>query len=288
VTARDARPIPLITSLQEVIADYDALVVDIWGVLHNGVRAFPGAPSALRAARAAGRHVLLLSNAPRPAEVIIPQLANLGIERDCYGAIVTSGDLTRRLIAADLSRPILHIGPPRDLPLFEGLALTFVDDAEAAVIVCTGLFDDTVETPEHYRERLKPLVARGVPMICANPDLTVERGGTVIYCAGALGQLYAALGGAVTWAGKPHAPVYDLAFAEIVRLAGRDVARPRILAIGDGLKTDIAGAAAVGIPALYVASAIHVSGPLTAEVLGGLFPAEAPARPVAATAALAW
>jgi HAD superfamily hydrolase (TIGR01459 family) len=280
--------IPIVTSLAAVIDGHDAVVSDIWGVLHNGVAPFPGAPEALVACRNSGRPVVLLSNAPRPASVIYTQLDRLGVPRDAYDAIVTSGDLARRLIAEHAGAPMLHIGPERDRPLFDGLALDFRDAAASEVVVCTGLYDDTVETPEHYRSLLAGLAARKVAMICANPDITVERGGSIIYCAGALAQLYADLGGPVAYAGKPHPPIYDLVDEVLAGLMGRTPDRRRLLAVGDGLRTDIAGARAVGMPVVFVASQIHVSGPLTAATLDDLFPEGSGAPPIAAMSSLAW
>ncbi|MFZ4807542.1 MAG: TIGR01459 family HAD-type hydrolase [Hyphomicrobiaceae bacterium] len=283
-----AAPIPLLHGLAEIAADYEAAIVDVWGVLHNGVAPFPGAPEALAAFRRTGRPVVLLSNVPRPSAAIDIQLGRLGVGRDAYDAIVTSGDLARRLVAARCPAPLFHVGPERDLLIFEGLDARLVGPDDARHIICTGLFDDTRETAENYRDRLAALAGRGVPMVCANPDLTVERGGAIIYCAGALGALYEELGGAVLYAGKPHPPVYDLAFEVLAGLAGRPVDRRRILAIGDGMRTDIAGAAAVGIPSLFVASPIHVTGTLTPDTLAHLFPPGAKARPVAALDTLRW
>lgn len=280
-------PIPIVTSLAEISAPYDALIVDIWGVLHNGVAAFPGAPEALVAFRRRGGRVVLLTNAPRPAAYIGPQLDRVGVPRDAYDVIVTSGDLARRLVTQNVGRTMHHIGPERDLPLFEDLPCRFVPLNEAEVIVCTGLFDDTRETPDDYRERLAPLAARGVPMICANPDMTVERGGVIIYCGGAIGHLYGSLSGSVTFAGKPYLPIYDMAMETVAGLIGRPPERSRLLAIGDGLKTDIPGAHAAGLPVVFVASRIHVSDPLTPALVASLFPEGGPLQPVAAMPALA-
>ena len=279
-------PIPIVPSLTHATAGVEALLCDIWGVLHNGVAPFPGAPAALVAFRRAAGRVVLLSNAPRPGSVIVGQLDRLGVPREAYDAIVTSGDLARRMVAERVGVPVLHLGPERDRPLFEGLDVAFADVSGCGVVVCTGLYDDTVETAETYRAMLTALAARGVPMVCANPDITVERGGSIIYCAGAVARLYGELGGTVAYAGKPHPPVYDLALDVLAGLAGKAIGRERILAVGDGLRTDIAGAHAVGIPSLFIASPIHVDRPLTADVLAELFPAGDGPRPIAAMAAL--
>jgi HAD superfamily hydrolase (TIGR01459 family) len=177
--------------------------------------------------------------------------------------------------------PTLHIGPPRDLGLFEGKCVPLVDAAEARRVLCSGLYDDTTETPETYRPVLVGLASRGVPMLCANPDLKVDRGGTIIYCGGAVAALYAELGGAVMYAGKPYAPIYAAACALIDTAAGEAVPRAAILAIGDGVLTDIPGGIAGGFRTVYVASAIHLDGALTAASVAQLFPDPA-ARPTAA------
>lgn len=279
--------IPVIASIASLAAGTDAWLVDIWGVIHNGVAPFVSATEACRAFRERGGTVLLLSNAPRPWTSVEGALAKIGVDREAWDAIVTSGDAARGLIAEWAGRPVYHVGPERDLPLLEGLDLNLVPPEAATGIVCTGLFDDTTETPGDYREILERLRARGLAMICANPDLKVERGGQIIYCAGAIAEAYAAIGGDVVYAGKPHLPIYDAALARIGEIHGAPVPRERILAIGDGIKTDILGATRAGIRSVYVASAIHLEGGLDARALARLFP-EDQGRPVAAMTALAW
>lgn len=280
-------PIPILSSVAELVASADVWICDIWGVLHNGAVAFSGAGAAAARFRAQGGRVLLLSNAPRPADAVALQLDRIGVRRDAYDAIVSSGDLTRHLIASRPGAAIHHLGPERDLPIFAGLDARLTGPDQAELIVCSGLFDDDAETPDDYRERLARFAAARVPMICANPDLTVERGSRLLYCAGALAQLYEQLGGEVEYAGKPHGPAYDLALATIARLSGGPVPRARILAIGDGLRTDILGAHGAGIRSLFIASGVHVGEPLSDEVLARLFDGQA-ARPVAAMAELVW
>ncbi len=282
-------PIPIVSSIAGLAAGADAWLTDIWGVMHNGVAPFESAAKACARFRDAGGLVLLLSNAPRPAESVADQLDCIGVPRSAWDVILSSGDAARRLIADLGSRPLFHVGPERDRPLFDGLPATLAGEAEAASVVCTGLFDDTTETPRDYEALLARLAARNLSMICANPDITVERGGKIIYCAGALAALYETLGGQVTYAGKPHLPIYDMAFAMLSQLKGRDIERARVLAIGDGVKTDIAGAAAAGVASVFVASGVHVDrgSDLDSRMLDTLFPNET-GRPVAAMTELMW
>lgn len=258
---------PRVAGLSALAADYDAVLCDVWGVLHNGIAAFPGAPEALARYRAAGGKVVLLTNAPRPSGPIHDQLAQFGVPRDAYDDLLTSGDVTRVLLGARPERRISHIGPERDLALYDGLAQGLVDDAQADIVVVTGLDDDTRETPDDYRPRLAALAARRLPMICANPDIVVHRGEQLVWCAGALARLYAdEFGGDVTLVGKPHGPVYAEALVRIAGLTGRPATEARVLAIGDGLPTDIRGAHAQRFDVLFISGGIHVDdfGPLHA------------------------
>jgi HAD superfamily hydrolase (TIGR01459 family) len=284
---RKDQPIPIHSSVAALAAESDAWVCDVWGVLHNGVSAFGAASDACRRFRERGGVVVLLSNAPRPAASVVKHLDGLGVPRDAYDGIITSGDLARTLVRERQGEPLFHLGPERDLPLFDGLSVRFTDASDARLVVCTGLFDDVHETPEDYAAMLGALVHRNVPMICANPDLTVERGESVVYCAGALAEAYERLGGPVTYAGKPHLPVYALVMEEIEKLKGSAVPKERILAVGDGIRTDIRGAANAGVRSVFIASAIHVDGPLESISLSRLFEG-GEARPVAAMPALAW
>lgn len=286
-----APAIEIITHVAALAATSDLWLVDIWGVMHNGVRPFAGAVDACERFRAQGGTVLLLSNAPRPAASVVQQLDRIGVSRNAYDTIVSSGDAARASIAAAVGKglDVGHIGPERDRPLFDGLGATFAPVEVASIAVCTGLHDDTTETPADYAGMLRALKQRDVPMICANPDLTVERGGNIVYCAGAIAQTYEQLGGRVIYAGKPHLPVYAMAFETAAKLRGGDVSKARTLAIGDGIRTDIAGAAAAGIRSVFVASGIHVSAdhPFDSAALEALFPAGQP-RPVAAMTGLVW
>lgn len=251
--------LPLISGLSALAPRYGAVLCDVWGVLHNGVAAFQGAVEALVQYRRAGGHVVLLTNAPRPYLSVVAQITALGVPAEAYDAVVTSGDVTRSLLASRLERAIVHIGPPRDLTLIEGLPGRLASDAEGEIIVATGLYDDDREVPEDYRARFEPLVKRGLPFVCANPDIVVERGHSMVYCAGALAELYAAMGGDVVMVGKPFAPIYKAALARIDDVAGRPVDIRSVLAIGDGLPTDIAGAARNNLDVLFVTGGIHAA-----------------------------
>lgn len=279
--------IPILTSIRDLGAPRDAWLTDIWGVMHNGVAPFEGASDACTRFRAAGGTVLLLSNAPRPAESVAAQLDRIGVPREAWDGILTSGDAARALIAGLAGRPVFALGPDRDKPLYEGLPVTLTDAASAGAISCTGLFDDENETPDDYAALLRDFAARRLPMVCANPDLTVERGNKIVYCAGAIAAAYEALGGSVAYAGKPHRPIYDLAFARLGELRSKRVAPERVLAIGDGIRTDIAGAAGYGIDSVFIASGIHVEEDLTSAALAKLFPDPA-LRPLAGMTALGW
>lgn len=282
-------PIPVVSSIAPLAAHTAAWLADIWGVMHNGVRQFEAACHACERFRAGGGTVLLLSNAPRPADGVVQQLDRIGVPRQAYDAIISSGDAARTFITELGGRLVFHLGPERDLPLYTGLDVRRVAAEAAEVVVCTGLFDDEVETPDDYAALLRDFAARRLPMICANPDLTVERGGKIVSCAGAVAAAYEAIGGAVRYAGKPHLPVYDLAFATIARLRGGTAAKDKVLAIGDGIRTDIAGAAAAGVASVYIASAVHMEAgaALDAAALDRLFPDPA-VRPVAAMTGLRW
>lgn len=278
--------IPILSSISELSCACDAWIVDIWGVMHNGARAYAAAGEACRRFRRGGGIVVLLSNAPRPFRAVVHQLAAVGVDPESYDGGLTSGDVTRGLLEAWSGRSLLHIGPERDKGLFEGLTARLATPDAAEAIVCSGLWDDSSETPANYEALFEVLVARRLAMLCANPDLVVERGNKLVYCAGALAALYAQKGGEVIYAGKPHVPIYERTFATLERLAGRALARERILAIGDGIDTDLLGAHRAGLRSLFIASAVHLPGGLDARTLDELF-ASRPFRPIAALPALA-
>ena len=291
--------IPLIAGLSEIASRYDVVLSDIWGVVHNGEQSFSAATDALAAFRRQGGAVVLITNAPRPSGPIRAQLDELKVPRGAYDGIVTSGDVTMGLIAARGSAPVHHIGPPRDLSLFEAAAalsstapppLVALDRAE--YVLCTGLFDDTREGPDDYGATLKTMLARRLPLICANPDLVVQRGDRLIYCAGAIADRYDAMGGETVYAGKPHPPIYAQALDLARAILRKPVEDARVLAIGDAMHTDVAGAAKRGIDILFVAGGIHRddlpgSGPLEAAALEQFW-ADHDLRPSAALRELEW
>ena len=246
--------------LSDIAQDYDAVLCDVWGVIHNGREAFLDACAALARYRAERGPVVLISNAPRPSSALYGQLAGTGVPRDAWSAYVTSGDVTRALLAERAPGPAWAIGPARDAPLYEGLGLTFAEGPEdAAFMACTSPFDDETEGPEDYRERFAPAVARQLEMICANPDRMVQKGDKLIYCAGALAELYEEMGGRAVMAGKPHAPIYQRAMAEAATLLGRDPDPARVLCIGDGVRTDVLGAQRQGLDCLFLWSGVHAA-----------------------------
>lgn len=248
---------PMVSGLSVFAGEYDLVLCDVWGVIHNGVAAFPAACAALGRARAGGATVLLVSNAPRPNAFVQTMLDGFGVPRTTYDGIVTSGDVTRAVLAARPGVRMFHLGPPRDLGTFEALDLRLTGLAEAEVVVCTGLLDDDVETPEDYRGTLETMKARALPLICANPDLVVERGDKLIYCAGAIAEAYEKLGGEALWCGKPYRPIYDTALERAEALRGGPIDRTKVLGIGDALRTDIAGANDAGFDSLFISGGIH-------------------------------
>jgi HAD superfamily hydrolase (TIGR01459 family) len=245
-----------ISRLGDISSNYQAIFCDVWGVVHNGEWSFPEASKALEQARNEGIAVVLVTNAPRRHDKIIEQLGHLGVPRSAYDRIVTSGDATRDMIAEG-PRRVFHIGNDREQTVYEELDVELCEEREANVVVCTGLFHDEEETPADYAEILARLRARDLPMICANPDIMVERGTRHIYCAGAIAREYQQLGGRVSLAGKPHKPIYDLAMRAAADVLGHNVEASKILAIGDGLLTDIKGAVSSGYDVLYISAGVH-------------------------------
>jgi HAD superfamily hydrolase (TIGR01459 family) len=246
-----------VDGLSEVVLDVDVILSDIWGVVHNGVVSFPAARDALLEFRKRGGTVILITNSPRPATAVQLQLRDLDIADNVYDGIVTSGDLTRGYITDHAGKTAFHLGPARDNSLFEGLDVTFAPVETADYIVATSPFNDDVETPEDYRTMLTAVAKRGIPMLCANPDIVVERGDRLIYCAGALAELYKSLGGPVIFGGKPHRPIYERCLAIAREKRGKAVDMARIMAIGDSVRTDLEGANAFGVRCLFVTGGIH-------------------------------
>jgi HAD superfamily hydrolase (TIGR01459 family) len=248
----------LISGLSEIASGHDALICDVWGVVHDGHRHHPAAAEALYRFKEKHGPVVLLTNAPRvPAEVAV-QCSSYGLPPDCYDVIVSSGgaareELVRRSAARTL--PLYYIGPDRDLPMIQGLDINRTEITQAEVTLAIGLRDDLNETPADYAGELSAMRQRGLTMLCANPDLVVHRGERLLYCAGSLAQAYEALGGSVIYYGKPHLPVYQSALAAAAAALGQNPSRP--LAVGDGLLTDIKGANQAGLEALFIADGVH-------------------------------
>lgn len=264
----------IITALAEISPRYRAVFCDLWGCLHNGRAPFPAAVAALRAFKAQGGTVLLLTNAPRPKPSVINQLSRLGVPADCYDEVVSSGDAAQyALITGAVGRRVFHIGPPKDIPFFTDFAddlqetlsnqdpIIRVPLEDAAGIVCTGLFDDQTEVPEDYRASLLYAKTRGMKLLCANPDLVVDLGDKRLYCAGAVAQLYEQMGGESLYFGKPYPPIYDLARRRLSALQP-DINDNAILCIGDGIGTDVQGGQSEDFDTVFI------TGGLSADQFG--------------------
>ena len=251
-----ATTIPL-QGFSEVADRFDLCLCDVWGVVHNGIAAYRDAVVALMRMRERGISVVLVTNAPRPADVIVGQLDGFGVPREAWDAVVTSGDVCRSLIRARAGQPMFRLGPDRDLPLIEGLDAPETDPEVASYVLCTGLFDDEKDTPATYADLLGGFAARKLPLICANPDLVVERGGKIVPCAGSVALAYEEMGGEAIYAGKPHRPIYEAALAAAEEKRGSAIDRSRICAVGDAIRTDIAGAEGFGAAGIMVLAGIH-------------------------------
>ncbi|PHS40168.1 MAG: TIGR01459 family HAD-type hydrolase [Robiginitomaculum sp.] len=245
-----------ISGLGQIAEHYDAALVDIWGVIHNGRDAFPEAIEALQRFREERGPVVLISNSPRPSIAIPAQFDEVGVPHNVYDAIVTSGDATIDELARRAPGPAFKLGPKRDDRLYDNLALNFVELKDAAFITCTGLFDDENETPDDYTDLLGEARELNIPLVCANPDIQVKRGDKMIYCGGALAQAYEDMGGEVVYAGKPHDAIYRLSRTWLGELAGYDIERSKVLAIGDNIQTDLLGANNQNYDALFVADGL--------------------------------
>jgi HAD superfamily hydrolase (TIGR01459 family) len=243
--------------LRDLVDGVEVVLSDIWGVVHNGLEAFPEACEALHTYRQRGGTVILITNAPRPADSVQRQLRKLGVADETYDAIVSSGDLTRHFVSDHPGKKMFWLGPERDNSIYRGLEAEIGPLEQADYIVCTGLFDDETETPEDYRAMMLQARERKLPLICANPDIVVERGDRLIYCAGAIAELYRELGGEVTFYGKPHRPIYERAMALAAEHRGHPAPLDRVLAIGDSVRTDLTGALGFGIDCLFVTRGIH-------------------------------
>lgn len=263
----------IIETLDDIAAGYDALFCDLWGCLHNGVAPFSAAVAALQGFRAGGGKVILVTNAPRPRSSVIRQLDAMGLPRDSWDDVATSGDATQAaMLSGVVGDRVYHIGAVKDAPFFTdfepdlayltaGTTVTRVPLAEATGVVCTGLADDLVETPQDYRATLLMAKTRGLTMLCANPDLIVDMGEQRLYCAGALAKAYEDMGGKALYFGKPHPPIYDLARRRL------KLDEPRILCVGDGIATDVQGGISEGLDTLFVTAGLAAAefGPDTAH-----------------------
>jgi HAD superfamily hydrolase (TIGR01459 family) len=245
--------------LSAIAENYDAVLSDVWGVVHNGIAAHPSAVDALLRFRQGGGRVVLITNAPRPSPPIVDMLDRLSVPREAYDAIVSSGDVTRAMLTPYRGQTLHYVGPKEENDgLFEGLDITLGPAEEAKAVIVTDLDDDN-ETPDDYNDRITVWLRRKLPMICANPDRVVEHGDQLIYCGGALADLYEARGGMIKMAGKPYRPIYDEALRQADRAAGRPVDRTRILAIGDSVRTDAIGAANAGLDLMFITGSIHAA-----------------------------
>lgn len=252
----------IIQSLSDLAGDYDALFCDLWGCLHNGVTPFPAAVAALQSFRAGGGAVILVTNAPRPKSSVVRQLEAMGLPRDAWDNVATSGDATQiAMLSGAIGSRVHHIGAPKDevfftdfeddvLTLAGTTQITRVPLDQADGVICTGLADDLTETPDDYSAKLLMAKTKGLTMLCANPDIIVDMGEKRLFCAGALAAAYEQRGGTALYYGKPHPPIYDLAR----RRLGRD--DPRILCVGDGIATDVQGGMAEGLDTLFVSGGI--------------------------------
>jgi HAD superfamily hydrolase (TIGR01459 family) len=243
--------------LRDLVDGVEVVLSDIWGVVHNGLVAFPEACEALHNFRDQGGTVILITNAPRPADSVQRQLRKLGVADEIYDAIVTSGDLTRHFVADHPGRKMFWIGSEHHSSVHRGLDPVLAPLEQADYIVCTGLFDDETESAEDYRAMMLQARQRKLPLICANPDIVVERGDRLIYCAGAIAELYRELGGEVIFYGKPHRPIYERAMELAAERQSHAIELKRVLAIGDSVRTDLAGAHGFGIDCLFVTRGIH-------------------------------
>lgn len=243
--------------LSELVDGVEVILSDIWGVVHNGLESFPDACQALHTFRERGGAVILITNAPRPADSVQRQLRKLGVADEIYDAIVSSGDLTRHFVSDHPGKKMFWLGPERDSSIYRGLDAVTAPLEQADYIVCTGLFDDETESAEDYRGMMLQARERKLPLVCANPDIVVERGDRLIYCAGAIAELYRELGGEVIFYGKPHRPIYERAMALAAERRGHPAPLDRVLAIGDSVRTDLTGAHGFGIDCLFVTRGIH-------------------------------
>jgi HAD superfamily hydrolase (TIGR01459 family) len=243
--------------LSEIANTYSLILCDIWGVVHNGNNIFPDAINTLLAYLDAGGDICLITNAPRRSEIIRDYLFNMGVERNICNNIVSSGDCSYSWLSSIGDRPLFHIGPEKDNSLFAGLDLKKVSEFDCLECICTGFFNEYIESIGDYQKILETLLERGIVIHCANPDLYVNKGSIRLPCAGLIAQSYSQMGGEVVYFGKPHSYIYDLALEKVLQSNQKSVSKDSILAIGDGLNTDIAGATNFGIDSLFIINGVH-------------------------------
>lgn len=254
----------IIPALSEIAQRYDTLYCDLWGCLHNGRAPFPAAVAALQQFRRGGGRVVLMTNAPRPNRYIVPTLDRMGVPRDAWDMVVSSGDAAQTaMFDGIVGSRVYHLGPEKDAGFFtdaptgyDAASIARVSLEEAEGIVCTGPFDEMTETPEDYRATFLYAKAKGLKLLCANPDIVVDLGDKRIYCAGALAALYSEMGGESLYFGKPHPPIYDLARRRLAEMSGRAPDNSGTLAVGDGIGTDIQGGMGEGIDTLFITGGI--------------------------------
>jgi HAD superfamily hydrolase (TIGR01459 family) len=283
----------ILTSAAEFLAGYDVLLCDVWGVLHDGRVAYPSANDSLPRFRARGGTVVLVSNAPMTGVAIAKLLDDKGVERDCWDAIVGSGDIAIAHIASEKYKSVYGIGPrPRDNSFFDAVPKLVDDLGSADAIACTGLLHEHTETAEDYRPLLETALARKLPFVCVNPDLAVHVGTDLLPCAGAIAALYETMGGKVFWCGKPHPSAYAMGLQVAEKVRGGAVNLKRVLGIGDAVRTDLASAAGAGVDALFIAQGLHrdeliVDGKVDATALSELLTRNG-ATPKATMVGLKW
>lgn len=256
-TAKMSGEARLVSGFNDLSCTLDVLICDVWGVVHNGQKAHVAAVAALEMFRASGGTVIMVSNSPRPSVDVIPQLLGYGVSTKAFDRIITSGDLTRQMIVERPGQTIVHLGPNRDHTLFAGLDVQLASSGTADYCICTGFTDDETETADDYSGTLATMARRGLTMICANPDLIVERGHKLIPCAGAIALAYEKLGGKTIYAGKPYQAVYQQALVLAAGVRGNSVELSRVAAVGDAIRTDIAGASALGVRSILLLDGIH-------------------------------
>ncbi len=293
MTFDSATPVPLLTSARDLLARYQVIFCDVWGVVHDGKQPYATACDALIRFRRERGTVVLVSNAPVPKHRVAAMLDERGVPREAWDEIVSSGDIALGHVHEAGYQKLFTIGPAaRDSALFKALPGKSVPLPAAEAIICTGLVDDINETEETYRPLLEAALGHRLKFICANPDKVVDVGGTLYLCAGAIADVYEKMGGEVFWCGKPHASAYDTAHMVAQRLRNADVPRSAIVAVGDSVRTDLTGAQRAGVDAIFIAAGIHrkelvQNGAVVKARLADLLQPPA-AQPVAAMHMLTW